>query len=142
MSNPTPTPTSPARLPSLPPALDARSYSGLGGAAIGLTLWILQTYVFRSHAVPPEVTSYVYIFVPAVAGYVASHLTRLHTFDPLRAAVREALLSGAGSVTVVPPSPMSSALSYSTNPTTQPHSASSPETPGTSQGGLSEPGST
>lgn len=121
--------------PDQPPALDARTYTGLGGAAIGLTLWTLQTYVFKSHTVPPEVTSYVYIFVPAVAGYVASHLTRKHTLDPLRASITEAMRTGSVRL-LDSPGTLSTPGTLDPAPTTQPHSASSPPS-GTSQGGLS-----
>jgi predicted lysophospholipase L1 biosynthesis ABC-type transport system permease subunit len=49
-------------------------------AAAGVALWALQTWVFKSTAVPDGVVSLVYLIIPGViagvAGYLAPHTHR------------------------------------------------------------------
>jgi hypothetical protein len=66
--------------------IDATDYSTIAGASVGLVLWILATYAFRSHVVPGAVQAFVTIVLPAVVTRIAAMLTRVNTTTAAHAA--------------------------------------------------------
>lgn len=54
--------------------------STIGAGAAGAVLWVLQTYVFKGHALDPGLVTLVDLAVPAAAawlsGYLAPHTPR------------------------------------------------------------------
>lgn len=47
----------------------------------GAVIWILQTFVFKSHPIDPTLQSYIYILTPAVLTFVGGYLAK-HTHVP------------------------------------------------------------
>jgi hypothetical protein len=47
----------------------------------GALIWILQTFVFKSHQIDPTLESYIYILVPAAFTFVGGYLAK-HTHVP------------------------------------------------------------
>lgn len=61
-------------------ATDPRNLSATALAAIGLFNWLLQTYVFHGNT-PPEVATSLYIILPALVGYLTTHIA-LNMYPP------------------------------------------------------------